>query len=235
MPPSPRSTWTVLRNTRFSTLLIRFSSSHRPAALLDASHFGENSTFNSTSEDYLNRYKHWSSAQVTSRELQIVLEAAIRGSSITNGKPFAPQLLVGIIDEIRRYKNHGWPQDRKFDHRVIQSIENDSSNLEEVSTTQKLRSARTTYEAAQVVEEALRTNIAAAITANPNDIDVDKPLFTFVIDSLKAIEVRNWIFAELQADVSVFDVLSQMPISDMAFLVVGKSSLVLDDIKRYIV
>ncbi|KAK2025345.1 ketoacyl-synt-domain-containing protein [Colletotrichum zoysiae] len=198
----------------------------------DASHFEKGSTFNSTSEEYLKKYKHWTSAQVTSQELEIVLAAAIRGTSFTNGKPFAPQLLVGITDDIQRSTELGWPQDRKFDHRVSQSFTNDSPGAQEVSTSHKMRSAQTVNEAAQAVEEALRTNIAASITAEPDDIDVSKALFTFGIDSLKAIEVRNWIFAELQADVSVFDVLSQTPISDMAFLVVGRSSLVSDEIKR---
>ncbi|KAK2055854.1 hypothetical protein LY76DRAFT_661041 [Colletotrichum caudatum] len=198
----------------------------------DASHFEKGSTFDSTSEEYLKKYKHWTSAQVTSQELEIVLAAAIRGTSFTNGEPFAPQLLVGITDDIQRSTEPGWSQDRKFDQRVSQSVTNDSPGAQEVSTGQKMRSAQTVNEAAQAVEEALRTNIAASITAEPDDIDVSKALFTFGIDSLKAIEVRNWIFAELKADVSVFDVLSQTPISDMAFLVVGRSSLVSDETKR---
>ncbi|KAK1561717.1 putative polyketide synthase [Colletotrichum navitas] len=201
----------------------------------DASHFGKGSTFNLTSEEYLNKYKHWTSAQVTSRELEIVLAAAIRATSLTNGKPFAPQLLVGITDGIQRVQEPGWPRDRKFDHRVSQNVTTDSRSVREASTGQKMRSAKTVNEAAQAAEEAIRTYIAASITAQPDDIDVGKALFTFGVDSLKAIEVRNWIFAELQADVSVFDVLSQTPISDMAFLVAGRSSLVSDEIKRDIV
>ncbi|KZL88045.1 pksn polyketide synthase for alternapyrone biosynthesis protein [Colletotrichum incanum] len=200
----------------------------------DASHFDKGSTFNSTSEEYLKRYKHWTSAQVTNRELQIVLAAVMRGTSYLNGKPFIPQLLVGITDDIQRGDEPGWPQDRKFDHRVSESPANASPSIDEISTGQKMRSAQTTSEATLAVEGALRTNIAVAITAQPDDIDVGKPLFTFGIDSLKAIEVRNWIFAELQADISVFDVLSQAPISELALMIVSRSSLVSDEVKRSI-
>lgn len=50
------------------------------------------------------------------------------------------------------------------------------------------------------------------------------------VDSLKAIEVRNWIFGELKADVSVFEVLSPVPLSRLAMKIVSKSALVSADI-----
>lgn len=52
------------------------------------------------------------------------------------------------------------------------------------------------------------------------------------VDSLKAIEVRNWIFNELQADVSVFEILSPIPLSRLAMKIVAKSSLVLPEVAK---
>jgi hypothetical protein len=48
----------------------------------------------------------------------------------------------------------------------------------------------------------------------------------FLVDSLKAIEVRNWIFRELKCDVSVFTLLSPTPVAKLAAIIARKSSLV---------
>lgn len=57
-------------------------------------------------------------------------------------------------------------------------------------------------------------------------------MFFVAVDSLKAIEVRNWIFGELKADVSVFDLLSPRPLSKLAVHIVAKSSLVSGEVAK---
>jgi hypothetical protein len=51
------------------------------------------------------------------------------------------------------------------------------------------------------------------------------------VDSLVAVEVRNWIFKELKADVSVLEILSPNPISALTLKVAAKSELVREDIR----
>ena len=48
---------------------------------------------------------------------------------------------------------------------------------------------------------------------------------TYAVDSLVAIEVRNWLIRELQADVSVFDILGTIPISALTVKIVETSKL----------
>ncbi|KAL2845869.1 hypothetical protein BJY01DRAFT_263448 [Aspergillus pseudoustus] len=193
----------------------------------DASHFNENSTI----EDYLRKYSHWIAAQVTDSELQHTITAVMRGTVGDKNEPVPDQLLVGLSDNVRRDGDslNLWPQDRKFDHRV--GLDGGSAGAVEKDTNrQRLQASTTVTQAHEIVEAALRLNVAAAMTASPDDIDVEKPLYAFGIDSLKAIEVRNWIFGELQADVSVFEVLSSMPLSRLAFKIVSKSTLVNPDL-----
>lgn len=52
------------------------------------------------------------------------------------------------------------------------------------------------------------------------------------MDSLVAVEVRNWIFRELKADVTVFDLLSQIPISALALKLGEKSKLIAQVLKQ---
>ncbi|MCJ1396149.1 hypothetical protein MMC18_009038 [Xylographa bjoerkii] len=193
----------------------------------DASHFNEGSTI----EDYLKKYGHWVSATVTDNEMQTVLIAAMRGQTADEAK-VPVQLLVGITDDVQRDGLNLWPNDRKFDHRVRQSSESESEGKYRIEDV--LRGAQSVREATLAVEDALRTNVALAMTASPEDIDVEKPLYSFGIDSLKAIEVRNWIFRDLKCDVSVFDILSPMPLAKLALKLVGRSSLISAELAKQV-
>jgi hypothetical protein len=64
-----------------------------------------------------------------------------------------------------------------------------------------------------------------AVRFSPNHVFVSGTN-RYAVDSLKAIEVRNWIFGELKADVSVFEILSPVPLSQLAMKIVSKSTLV---------
>lgn len=46
------------------------------------------------------------------------------------------------------------------------------------------------------------------------------------VDSLQAIEIRNRALKNMRSDISVFDILSAMPLSDVAAKIAAKSQLV---------
>jgi len=56
-------------------------------------------------------------------------------------------------------------------------------------------------------------------------------IFEVTVDSLKAIQVRNWVLKELGCEISVFDILSPIPLSQLASIVTKKSTLVDGDIR----
>ena len=58
------------------------------------------------------------------------------------------------------------------------------------------------------------------------DLDASKPANMYRVDSLVAVEIRNWIFREIKADVSVFDILSSIPLATLSGKVALKSKLV---------
>ncbi|EXJ91415.1 hypothetical protein A1O1_04527 [Capronia coronata CBS 617.96] len=199
----------------------------------DASHFDADATI----EDYLNRYGHWTSAIVTDREMQIVIEAVMREATKAESPnasqvpiiPLSTQMLVGLNGSIPRGpgSRNPWSKERKFNHRIESGSQ---SEMIAGSSTQTLASqlqkASSGAEAVALVEASLRTHVAAAMTASADDIDSDKPLYALGVDSLKAIEVRNWVFKELKCDVSVFDVLSPIPLAQLAARLAKKSTLV---------
>ncbi|CRG87246.1 hypothetical protein PISL3812_04263 [Talaromyces islandicus] len=47
----------------------------------------------------------------------------------------------------------------------------------------------------------------------------------FGVDSLKATDVRNWVLKEFKSQLSIFDVLRPVPVSQLALTILNKSSL----------
>lgn len=85
--------------------------------------------------------------------------------------------------------------------------------------------AKSFQEAANAVLEALVAQIARMLQTPPSKIDTSMFLYSFVIDSLVAIEIVNWILRELKSAVTVFDVLAGVPVSTFCNRITAKSSV----------
>ncbi|KAK8040226.1 hypothetical protein PG991_000014 [Apiospora marii] len=70
------------------------------------------------------------------------------------------------------------------------------------------RQADTEEERTSVVVESLVQKLARGLSVQSEDIDVDRPLHLYGVDSLVALKLRNWIGKEFAADVPVFELMS---------------------------
>lgn len=59
-----------------------------------------------------------------------------------------------------------------------------------------------------------------------SELDRAAPIHSFGVDSLVAVEIRNWMSNELRADVAIFNILEATPVADLGALVAGKGSYV---------
>jgi acyl carrier protein len=87
------------------------------------------------------------------------------------------------------------------------------------------RLAKETDERIQIVIRALATKLARAMSIMPDDVEPSKPLSSYGVDSLMAVELRNYIGREFQATVAVFDIMGGVPISSIGDLVVERSTV----------
>ncbi|KAL2203502.1 hypothetical protein CC79DRAFT_1294463 [Sarocladium strictum] len=87
------------------------------------------------------------------------------------------------------------------------------------------RTATEPAEKAEVVVKALVTKLARAMDMSAGDVQLSKPLSSYGVDSLMAVELRNWIKGEFAAPVAVFDIMGGLPISSIGELVVSRSTL----------
>ncbi|PYH78069.1 polyketide synthase [Aspergillus uvarum CBS 121591] len=94
---------------------------------------------------------------------------------------------------------------------------NISSNL-----AARFAAARTTSEAVEVALQATREKVAIMLSVPVDEIDVDKAIHQYGVDSLAAVELRNWFSRELQAEIAVFDILGGASIASVVRLAVGR-------------
>ena len=80
--------------------------------------------------------------------------------------------------------------------------------------------------ACEIVTVALLQKLSKSLMVDVEDIDSSKTVSRYGVDSLLAVEVRSWVFTELQADISVFQLLSNVPITELVRQIVAKSKCV---------
>ncbi|KAL8982004.1 MAG: hypothetical protein Q9205_003368 [Flavoplaca limonia] len=193
----------------------------------DSSHFTATGGFGEL-ESYLHKYQHgWVGLQTSQEELRVVLKAIMRGST-ADGGPIPAQLVLGLGDKlVRKPGSAGFERDRKFELRVINpegKIDDGQGNG--ISVAEQLRAVKTIGEASAVVEENLKGHIAVDTGIDVEEVDGQKALPEFGVDSLKAVEMRNRIQREMQSDVSVFELLSATPLTDLSTKTAERSALV---------
>ncbi|TVY16692.1 Reducing polyketide synthase [Lachnellula arida] len=90
----------------------------------------------------------------------------------------------------------------------------------------QLRVANCLEDAKKIVLTAFVSKLSKALAISASDIDTSKPLHAYGVDSLLAVELRNWLGKELGSDVSVFDLMSADSITSVSEAMVTKSVLV---------
>ncbi|GAW24702.1 hypothetical protein ANO14919_142930 [Xylariales sp. No.14919] len=119
---------------------------------------------------------------------------------------------------------HDRPLFGAFSHVVGQTTTEAFVSVTENPAT-LFRLATETDERIQIVMRALAVKLARAMSILPDDVEPSKPLSSYGVDSLMAVELRNYIGREFQATVAVFDIMGGVPISSIADLVVERSTV----------
>ncbi|KAF7911844.1 uncharacterized protein EAE98_011787 [Botrytis deweyae] len=97
----------------------------------------------------------------------------------------------------------------------------------ERSFKSQLKAADSVNELKEVVSTAIVMKLAKALGTEVADIDTNKPFHAYGVDSLLAVELRNWFGKELGTNVAVYDIMGAESIRVMSDIVVRNSSLIL--------
>ena len=69
-----------------------------------------------------------------------------------------------------------------------------------------------------LLETLLRDKVARVLGTSPDRLDGDRPLLQLGIDSLMAVELRNWLEGELQVDLPIVELMRSPSVSGLAEL-----------------
>jgi NAD(P)-dependent dehydrogenase (short-subunit alcohol dehydrogenase family)/acyl carrier protein len=84
--------------------------------------------------------------------------------------------------------------------------------------------ARSPDEAREVVVEGLTQKLSRALSIPPTDIDTHRPLHSYGVDSLLAVELRSWLAKEFGANVAVFEIMGATSFDGVALTVLAKTT-----------
>lgn len=87
------------------------------------------------------------------------------------------------------------------------------------------RHAETFKDRLGVVVLGLSTKLARAMSITTDDVQPSRQLSDYGVDSLMAVELRNWISKEFRANVAVFEIMGTSTITAIGSLVVEKSEM----------
>jgi hypothetical protein len=106
---------------------------------------------------------------------------------------------------------------------VMNSATQNSNKSGTAALIQSLEGVSSIAEAVSLLEGAITTKLADIFNIPLPDIDVDLPLSRYGVDSLVAVELRNWLASSLKSKVSVFETLQSASITEFASLVAERS------------
>lgn len=128
---------------------------------------------------------------------------------------------------------HGLPlpyyfADPRFGPIAVASVTAQASSSEHSkakSLASRLAKANS-VQAEEIILHALVGKIANMLQIPPYEVDPSQPMYRYGIDSLVALEVRNWIGKELKANVALLEILAAVPITAFAAKITEKSRLI---------
>ncbi|KAL8855884.1 MAG: hypothetical protein Q9178_007504 [Gyalolechia marmorata] len=87
-------------------------------------------------------------------------------------------------------------------------------------------SAETLAAAGGILTQALAKKLSLSLSMPEEDIETDKPIHAYGVDSLVAVEIRYWFLKEFKAEIAVFDILGSESIAALSVLAARRSDYV---------
>ncbi|KAI1411801.1 putative polyketide synthase [Hypoxylon sp. FL1857] len=118
---------------------------------------------------------------------------------------------------------HHVPASSSYDQEhETNDIAGSTKRRQTINPTVRLAAAKSITEAAQVVSEALVDRIHTLLGTDKDRVDLEKSMHSYGIDSLSAIDLRNWISKIFDVDMPVFEILGGVTFASAAMSIAEK-------------
>ena len=170
--------------------------------------------------------------RITEAELLALVKAAIVGPAHHH-----PQTLTGF-KLLPDKPLPSWSSDPKFLHVLADAQSGSSSSSADahggkndddgdlVLLRTRLRQAETPQAAVELICHSLTRKLSKLLLIAPEDVDPTKPVVAYGLDSLVAVELRNWMTIELGAGVPLMEVMNSPSIEGLAEKLAARSDFV---------
>ena len=159
------------------------------------------------------------------KELLAVVKAAI---NFNPKDASSHQTITGcklLPDEVLPW----WAANPRFSH-IVRGTQDTTDNVAKkdktVSIRDSLKQVLSRAQLEQIIQEALIGKIASVSMTPREDVDPDKSMAVYGMDSLVAVEVRNWIANQMAANVSALEFIASTSIAGLTQAVINRSTLI---------
>lgn len=175
-------------------------------------------------------YRHLSERQVLN-----LVESAIRNPKRSID---TSQVITGIAAFDETQKDVPWLQEPRFaalrtltasdahGGRQLQGPNGKGSTSSKHSIQELLNKSDSWADGVDIVITVITSKLSEMFMMPEANIDRSKPPSMYGVDSLLAVDLRDWLFAHLQAELSMFDVLQSESLTKLGELTAEKSKLV---------
>ena len=91
-------------------------------------------------------------------------------------------------------------------------------------TVRMFKEAKSSEEAVELATAALQEKLAKMLGLPPSHIQLERRIESIGVDSLVAVELRNWLVKVMGADVAVFEIIGGATVAGLGETVAGKST-----------
>ncbi|KAK8041286.1 hypothetical protein PG994_014293 [Apiospora phragmitis] len=163
--------------------------------------------------------------QVDAREILALLDICCDPAAAASTSP--PQIVMGLHTPPTS-SPAPWSRPRSWSGPSSRTSSTDHAT--KYSTTRSspgalFRQAGTAEARTAVVVAMLTRRLARALALEPDDVDTERPLHAFGVDSLVGVELRNWIAREFAANLPVFEIVGGSTVRKVAELIEGCSQV----------
>lgn len=86
-----------------------------------------------------------------------------------------------------------------------------------------IKEAATIQDAATAIANALKDKLCRILGVEPDERSTNDRMESFGVDSLLALELRNWLLRDVRADLAVFEIMGDLKIVDVGLLAARKT------------
>ncbi|KAK4214346.1 hypothetical protein QBC37DRAFT_421440 [Rhypophila decipiens] len=191
--------------------------------------------------DVQKRVEGLGSVSITTPEIHRVLERALTksmASTTTQNSPDDAQILMGLARWDKLPEDSVVYRDRRFGTlRLTRDLGGSLASKQAPGAAnnptgmllQALNMAASGDEQTQAVARAVAERLAVIFSKPAEQMDATAAMSAHGVDSLVAVELRNWLAASAKAKVSVFEVVQSGSLLEFASLVMERSPLVVKE------